>query len=84
MRGTGEGMAPRFLHMFFQQSTLFCHSWSRMTVEKRRMRKSRPSSLHHYTSVEALVALLNGASNKDKKANADELPYFTFHASDAY
>lgn len=41
-------------------------------------KKGKPTSLHHYTSMSTLVALLNGIAEIDGRF------YFTFHASNAY
>ncbi len=44
------------------------------------MKESPPSSLHHYTSMDALTAMLNQVLKDNKKGN----PMLTFHASMGY
>lgn len=51
-----------------------------MDKNKTKRESTPPSSLHHYTTMDTLVAILNGVT----KSEEDNKFYFTFHASNAY
>lgn len=53
-----------------------------MEKQKNKKQEGKPSSLHHYTSMETLVALLNGLNHDN--CNKGEKEPLCFHASDAF
>ena len=54
-----------------------------MAKQDQKKKRGEPSSLHHYTSMETLVTLLNNV-HENREDEKDKNLYLTFHASDAY